>query len=124
MNFAEICAVNEEINDCREYTSHVDPLWEPINKDKDGGTCTNFAVAKFRRLEELGFPTDALRLACCWVDPKRDPRTDYHAVLWVDYNGKSWELSNGMPVRDVRMSPWEYDRVQVANTREWSRPLL
>ena len=118
MSFIEIRDVNEAINQCA-YTSNVEPLWKPI--DDGGGTCSNYAVAKYRRLAELGYPLTTLRLATCWVTPEKNPLTDYHAVLWVDYDGKTWELSNGMPVRDAAMSPWEYDKIQIAGTDTWEK---
>lgn len=123
MNFAELSAVNAEINK-RPYTANVDPLWQPIDADDDGGTCSNYAVAKFRRLVALGWPKDALRLACCWVTEDRNPLTDYHATLWVDLDDVTWELSNGMELRNVRLSPWDYDRVQEVTNRTWEKPAL
>lgn len=123
MNFDQLSGVNAAINRL-PYTSAVDPLWEPINKDKDGGTCSNFAVAKLRDLEALGWPIDSMRLACCWVTEARNPKTDYHATLWVDLDGVTWELSNGMELRNVRLSPWDYDRVQEVVTRGWEKPAL
>ena len=118
MSFNEICDVNEEINRL-PYTSTVDPLWEPIDDDSDGGTCSNYAVAKLRRLVALGFPIETLRLATCWVDPRKNPLTDYHAVLWIDFEGGTYELSNGLPVRPATMSNFIYDKIQIAGTDKW-----
>lgn len=119
MNFAELKTVNVAIN-ALPYTPGVDPLWQPIDADGDGGTCSNFGVAKLRALVALGWPREALRLGTCWVTKERNPKTDYHATLLVDYDGVTWELSNGIDhPREIELTPWDYDLVQNRVTREF-----
>jgi predicted transglutaminase-like cysteine proteinase len=121
LTFSRLCEINAAINKL-PYTSAVDPLWQPINLDADGGTCSNFAVGKFREFVAQNWPVEVLRIACCWVTDERNPETDYHAVLWVDFENRTWELSNGLDVRLVKLSPWHYDRIQNAHTRLWEFP--
>tara|TARA_R110000868_G_scaffold381645_1_gene648045 strand:- start:163 stop:528 length:366 start_codon:yes stop_codon:yes gene_type:complete len=120
MTFDDIRRVNEEVNRL-PFRHGVDPLWEPIDADDDGGTCTNFSVAKLRRLVKLGFPIESMRLTTCWVNPRKNPLTDYHDTLWVDFEGTTWELSNDLLVQDANMSTFIYDKIQNAVTRKWER---
>lgn len=119
MNFADLKVVNVAIN-ALPYVAGVDPLWQPIDADADGGTCSNYAVAKLRALKALGWPIESLRVATCWVTRERNPKTDYHAVLLVDYDGATWEMSNGIDhPNEIELTRWDYDLVQNRVTRKW-----
>lgn len=119
MNFAELKTVNVAIN-ALPYTAAVDPLWQPIDADGDGGTCSNFAVAKLRALVALQWPRESLRLGTCWVTHERNPKTDYHAVLLVDLDGITYEMSNGIDMPgEIELTRWDYDLIQHRVTRKF-----
>jgi predicted transglutaminase-like cysteine proteinase len=121
MNFAELSRVNADINKL-PYTSAVDPLWEPINKDDDGGTCSNFAVAKFRELHRLGWPANVLRLACCFAEPSAaaEKRDRYHAVLLADFEGQTWVLDNRYPLpMEAQLLPYEWHKFWNHDLNAW-----
>lgn len=119
MNFADLKTVNVAIN-ALPYTPYVDPLWQPIDADTDGGTCSNFAVAKLRALVALKWPRELLRIATCWVTRERNPLTDYHAVLLVDLDGITYEMSNGIDMPgEIELTRWDYDLIQNRKTRRF-----
>ncbi len=63
------------------------------------GDCEDYALAKLRRLVELGWPREALRIATCWTDSRPD---SFHAVLTVDTDKGTYVLDNRYP----RVEPW------------------
>ena len=54
------------------------------------GDCEDFALLKLKRLVELGWPRNELRLATCWITP--NDNTSYHCVLTVDTNEGTYDL--------------------------------
>ena len=123
IDYATLKDVNEEINDL-PYTAGVDPLWEPIDADDDGGTCSNFAVAKYRRLRALGWGKDSLIMTCAFVEPFRIQDTPdgpwrdamkrerYHAILAVKHEGKLLAMDNRKPYpTEVEMLPYEWHKL-------------
>lgn len=113
--------VNAEINEL-PYTAGVDPLWEPIDADDDGGTCSNFAVAKYRALRKLGWPKESLILTCTFVEPSAAPskRDCYHAVLVVKYDGKMFGMDNRKPYpTEVELLPYEWHKLWSWDLGAW-----
>lgn len=105
--------VNMEINDL-PYVMAVDPLWEPINLDDDGGTCSNFAVAKYRALRALQWPKESLILTCAFVEPSAAPdkRDRYHAILVVKHDGKLLAMDNRKPYpTEVEFLSYEWHKL-------------
>lgn len=62
---------------------------------KLGGDCEDFAMAKYKLLQRLGFHVDRMRIVLV-VDQKRNRQ---HAVLAVNMDGQAWMLDS--LVRDV-----------------------
>ena len=123
IDYATLKDVNEEINDL-PYTAGVDPLWEPIDADDDGGTCSNFAVAKYRRLRALKVPKELLILNCAFVEPfdLKDPITGvwraarkderYHAILVVLLDGKRYDMDNRKPFpTEIELTDYEWHKL-------------
>ena len=112
MNLDDLKRINTEIN-ALPYDFHVEELWE-MPKDNHAA-CSNYAVAKYRRLIEQGWAFNTLRLACCYVETG-----EYHAVLCVDYEGQTWVLDNRHPYpMEYDMLPYKFHKVQVAGTPQW-----
>lgn len=86
-------AVNElpYVADAEQYKR--DDFWTSI-EDQGSGDCEDYAIAKLRTLLGLGWPLEALRLACCYTEGN-----EYHAVLVVDTPAKniSYMLDNRYP---------------------------
>jgi predicted transglutaminase-like cysteine proteinase len=55
-----------------------------------GGDCEDFALAKYKLLQRIGFHPDRMRVVLV-VDQKRNRQ---HAVLAVNANGKAWMLDS------------------------------
>ncbi len=78
----EITEVNAEVNklpyvaDAEKY--ELEDFWADIT-EAGSGDCDDYAIAKLRRLVKLGWPIEALHLACCYVETG-----EYHAVLVVE----------------------------------------
>lgn len=123
IDYSALKEVNARINDL-PYAAGVDPLWEPIDADDDGGTCSNFAVAKYRALRALGWPKESLILNCAFVEPFRlkDPvtlewrdaekRERYHAILVVDIGGQRYGMDNRKAYpTEVELLPYEWHKL-------------
>tara|TARA_R110000868_G_scaffold51826_1_gene163965 strand:+ start:455 stop:826 length:372 start_codon:yes stop_codon:yes gene_type:complete len=117
LTLAALRAVNAEIN-ALPYKAGVEPLWQPITEA--GGTCSDYASAKFSRLLELGWPLLMLRLACCYVTDVAPP-DNYHAVLLVELEESGTVvLDNRYPdVMAYDLLPYKWDRIQIAGTQNW-----
>ena len=116
MTLDQLTAVNHQVNQC-DYTAQVDPLWEPIDDDKDGGTCSNFAVAKLRALVKMGWPVELLRLACCYTETD-----EYHAVLVATLNMQDWVLDNRKPFpTEYDLLPYKWDRIWNWDLNAWEK---
>jgi len=127
-------AVNAAINKL-PYKAGVDPLWEPIDADDDGGTCSNFAVAKYRALRALQWPKESLILTCAFVEPFRVQDTPdgpwrdaekherYHAFTVVKQDGKLLALDNRKtyPI-ETHLLPYEWHKLWSweLGTWEWA----
>ena len=111
MNLDDLKRINTEIN-ALPYDFVVEELWE---MPKDHAACSNYAVAKCRKLIEQGWPFDTLRLATCYAETG-----EYHAVLCVDYEGQTWVLDNrhALPM-EYNLLPYKWDKIQVAGTDHW-----
>lgn len=121
MNVADLKAVNAEINDL-PYTAAVDPLWEPIDADDDGGTCSNFAVAKYRALRALNWPKESLILTCAFVEASAaaEKKDRYHAILVVKHDGKMLAMDNRKPYpTEVDLLPYEWHKLWSWELGEW-----
>lgn len=94
----QLAQVNETVNrlpyrvDLERYGRPE--FWTEI--DAAGGDCEDFALGKRRRLRELGWPEESLRLATCTY------HGDGHAVLTVDTDAGVWVLDN----RYTDPQPW------------------
>ena len=123
IDYATLKDVNAEINDL-PYTAGVDPLWEPIQADDDAGTCSNFAVAKYRALRALQWPKESLVLICAFVEPFRlkDPITGewrdalkgerYHAILVVTLGDVRYVMDNRKPFpTEIELMDYEWHKL-------------
>jgi predicted transglutaminase-like cysteine proteinase len=64
ISFNDLKLVNSKIN-MLPYASEVEDDWKPIVTE---GDCDSSATAKFERLVDMGWPTNFLRLATCYVE--------------------------------------------------------
>ena len=62
---------------------------------KNGGDCEDFAMAKFKLLEKVGFHPARMRIVLV-LDQERNRQ---HAILAVDFGGEAWMLDS--LIRDV-----------------------
>ncbi|CAB4216906.1 COG3672 Predicted transglutaminase-like cysteine proteinase [uncultured Caudovirales phage] len=116
MNLDELTAVNHQVNQS-DYVLAIDPLWEPIDIDDDGGTCSNYAVAKLRLLVTLDWPKELLRLACCYVETG-----EYHAVLIASLKGQDYVLDNRTPYPiEVELVGYKWDRIWNWDLNAWEK---
>jgi predicted transglutaminase-like cysteine proteinase len=94
-------AVNEQVRYATDAETYgVAEFWEAANKR---GDCEDFALAKRRRLMDLGWPPESLRMALAV-----DERGVLHAVLTVDVS--SMDGRPGTYVLDnryVHVEPWQ-----------------
>lgn len=81
--------VNQIVNRARYFSDAA--IWgqsdywaSPAELFSRGGDCEDFAIAKYLLLKELGVPTSSMRVLI----------TRDHAVLAVEYNGRSSVLDN------------------------------
>jgi predicted transglutaminase-like cysteine proteinase len=92
---AQMAQVNDEVNllpyvgDAEKY--RLPDFWTSI-EDAGAGDCDDYAIGKLRRLAALGWPIEALHLACCYVETN-----EYHAVLVVETPQGSYMLDNRQP---------------------------
>ena len=113
MNLGDLKTVNAEINEI-PYETEIGDDWKPAVM---GGTsdCDSYATAKFERLVDMGWPTNFLRLATCYVETG-----GYHAVLLVDWDGQTWVLDNRHPLpMEYDLLPYKWHLLQVAGTQNW-----
>ena len=105
--------VNTKIN-LLPYCSEVEDDWVPAVA---AGDCDSYATAKFERLVQMGWPTQFLRLATCYVETG-----EYHAVLLVDWDGQTWVLDNRHPLpMEYDLLPYRWHLLQVAGTQNWEK---
>lgn len=90
-NFANRMPYIEDIDNygLRDFWAKTETFFEL------GGDCEDFAMAKYKLLERVGFHPDRMRIVLV-VDNKRDRQ---HAMLVVNANGRGWMLDSLM--RDV-----------------------
>ena len=99
-------------------------FWASID-EAGNGDCEDYALAKLRRLHgALGWPIEALHLACCYVETG-----EYHAVLVVNTPGGAYILDNRQetPVPVDRLTELKYqpDIIQaVGGQKEWKQWLV
>ncbi len=129
--YTALADINGRINGL-PYTAGVDRLWEPIDADNDGGTCSNYAVAKYRALRALGVPRESLILSCAFVEPHqiKDPDTGawrnatkaerYHAILIVQVAGRQYVMDNRaqLPV-EIDFCDYEWHKLWNWSMSEW-----
>jgi len=131
IDYGALKEVNARINEL-SYTAGVDPLWEPIDADGDGGTCSNFAVAKYRALRALGCPKESLVLICAFVEPFRlkDPMTGewrdalkgerYHAILVVTLGDVRYVMDNRKPFpTEIELMDYEWHKLWNWDWGKW-----
>lgn len=72
------------------YRDGTQNIWRDVDWTlRAGGVCKDYAIAKLRLLTDAGFPEDALRIVS--MTP-RTPGHDYHVVVMVWMNSKTWVL--------------------------------
>ena len=126
--FDQLRDVNSEVNQL-PYVFKREELWK---KTKDYAACSNSTSIKYQALYDLGWPTNFLREATCWVEAFKtidkitgelrwateDER--YHAVLLVDWDGQTWVLDNRHPLpMEYDLLPYKWHLLQVAGTQNW-----
>ena len=121
--YRKMGAVNTTVNtlpyvaDAQKYK--LDDFWAAID-DVGSGDCEDYAIAKLRRLAGLGWPLEALHLACCYTETQ-----EYHAVLVVDApDGNAYMLDNRLEipldVGKLREAGYKPDIIQaVGGQRAW-----
>jgi predicted transglutaminase-like cysteine proteinase len=124
----QMLQVNSEVNRLPyvgDATKYDKPdFWKSID-EAGAGDCEDFAIAKLRRLRAAGWPIEALRLACCYVETD-----EYHAVLVVDApEGAAFMLDNRqadpIPVASLPLIGYRPDRIQaIGGAQEWREWLL
>jgi predicted transglutaminase-like cysteine proteinase len=94
----QLTAVNHEMNK-RPYVTDADnwgveDYWEsPGEFFARSGDCEDYAIAKFLSLKRLGWSDESMRLVAL---QDLNLNSVGHAVLVVDYGGKTWLLDNQM----------------------------
>jgi predicted transglutaminase-like cysteine proteinase len=129
ISFDQIQLVNAKVN-LFPYEFHISELWKHMQSDMPRGACSNYATTKYDILVLEGWPTSALRLACCYVEPFKWPdgrdatlNERYHAVLLVDFEGQTWVLDNRRAYpTEYKLLPYTWDKLQVAGTDKWEKP--
>ena len=117
-DYATLDRVNDQVNADVAYTPddeqfHVADYWEDV-RASGRGDCDDYAVTKLRRLLELGWPKDDLRLAIVGVDVPGD-----HAVLCArTEDSRWWVLDNRYP-HPSRPTLLPYAWVSWGLGREW-----
>lgn len=113
--------INVEVNRSTDYWSDISlygktELWtEAIDK----GDCEDYALAKRRRLLDLGWPIQSLRLAVCMTVEQ-----EAHAVLTVDWLGETWVLDNNTDdVLRWRETSYRWICRQKAGENKWVKIL-
>lgn len=95
MSFAELRAVNAEINKV-PYMQELQDDWRPAQTDfiglLNGADCDSYATAKMLRLVHDGWPVEGLRLMVCKTEGGGD-----HCVLLADFDGETYVLDNRRP---------------------------
>jgi predicted transglutaminase-like cysteine proteinase len=88
-------AIQIEVNNSVTYRTDIDlysttEFWvEPVS----AGDCEDYALAKRKRLLDMGVDSKYLRLATCWTET-----WEYHAVLIVTTNEGDYVLDNRYPL--------------------------
>jgi predicted transglutaminase-like cysteine proteinase len=92
--------VNEAVNHIRYVSDPADRWQTPVEFQRGGGDCEDYAIAKYLLLREHGVPASAMRIVALY--PAGGAAA--HAVLVVDG-------ANGPTVLDnLRASPYRLDR--------------
>ncbi len=109
--------VNREINgEIRpQYDTDGDDVWQA---DVSAGDCEDFALTKRRRLLELGWPANALRMAIAYT-----PNNNGHAVLVVSTSRGDLVLDNRTnAVRNWHDTDLRWVMIQsAANPLSWNQ---
>lgn len=127
-HWAQLESVQVEVNRQVTYVSDQqkfgkDDYWEPADST---GDCEDIALAKRKRLEALGWPADALRIAVV-----ADEKGRLHAVLTVDVvDAKGRAATYAMDSRLLHVEPWQnlsalgyrwIERARPGSGDRWSR---
>ena len=89
--------VQKDANNAMDYQTDLDQFkvreyWTLPTEigTKLQGDCEDFALLKMKRLVDLGWPREELKLTTCWIEPA-NPQS-YHCVLTVDTNEGTYNL--------------------------------
>lgn len=102
--------VNKEINESVKYKRDIDLYqkpehWTPAILE---GDCEDYALAKRKKLLELGYPLKYIRLATCWTN-----FGEYHAVLIVTTDQGDFVLDNNHREPKTRQElMYKWDKIQ------------
>ena len=131
-DFADFAEVDSEIDARYPYSKSGDilspaKLWDDI-RQMGQGACSNYATAKLRMLVERGWPIEALRLACVYVEPMVGVQKNerYHGVLVASHPERGeWMIDSRqprpVPVTELEMLGYEPDRIQeFGGSLNWS----
>lgn len=108
LELARGLAPDEQLRLVQEYFNSVDQTLEGFG-DADWGTlyrvvsmhegdCKAIAIAKYFTLRRLGFAPDDLRVVMNWDDREQD----WHALLAVREDGRTWMLDSILGPQDPR----------------------
>ena len=92
--FGKAERLNIEVNRL-PYVADV-PDWDRMPADAKGGDCKNYAMEKFFRLLDVGFPIERMRLAVCEIFIHASHKREQHLVLVIDTPHEQWVLSNSV----------------------------
>ena len=118
MKLDDLTTCNIKINQF-PYKSEVSEDWSPIDITEEGD-CDSYATAKqWRLVHGYGWPVEALRLACCFVEPSAAPekRNLYHCVLLADFGDQTYVLDNRHPY------PMEYQLLNYEWHKYWNHEM-
>ena len=116
ISFSDLQIVNTKGN-LFPYKTEVAEDWTPEGDEKD---CDSYMSWKLWVLvHKYGWPERSLRPATCFVPPYRDenglwvPKINRgHAILLVDYEGKTYALDNCYPhPMEHYLLPYEWHKI-------------
>lgn len=111
--------VNTNINKAVKYVpdSVQFKKQEYWNEADSKGDCEDYAMRKRQELRKLGYPKEALNIACCWVETG-----EYHAVLVVTTDMGDYVLDNRYDSVMLwrKMPGYKWDRISCeGNITKW-----
>lgn len=122
MKFWDLQEINEQINADTTYTCDMalygrEDFWELV---KGKGDCEDYALTKRKHLLDIGWPLEALRIACCWTE-----KGEYHGVLIATFEDKDYVLGNDSPYVTLwHDTPYKWDRIEVIGQYMWEEILV